>query len=56
MKEEATMDRMFADEIILVLRTQWKVSDARELKKQAKYLGELADRVRVASGQDPQNK
>ncbi|MCR8937492.1 hypothetical protein O0555_09015 [Brevibacillus laterosporus] len=50
------MDRMLADEIILVLKTQWKVSDAMGMKEQAKYLGELADRVRVASGQEPQNK
>ncbi|MCG7319100.1 hypothetical protein MHL86_18205 [Brevibacillus laterosporus] len=26
------------------------------MKEQAKYLGELADRVRVASGQEPQNR
>ncbi|TPG73172.1 hypothetical protein EEL31_02010 [Brevibacillus laterosporus] len=56
MKEETTMDRMLADEIILVLKTQWKVSDAMGMKEQAKYLGELADRVRIASGQEPQNK
>ncbi|MCG7319774.1 hypothetical protein [Brevibacillus laterosporus] len=56
MKEETTMDRMLADEIILVLKTQWKVSDAMGMKEQVKYLGELADRVRIASGQEPQNK
>ncbi|MGG0753144.1 hypothetical protein [Brevibacillus laterosporus] len=50
------MDRMLADKIILILKTQWKVSDAMGLKEQAKYLGELADRVRIASGQEPQNK
>lgn len=56
MKEETTMDRRLADEIILVLKTQWKVSDAMGMQEQAKYLGELADRVRIASGQEPQNK
>ncbi|MDN9010906.1 hypothetical protein [Brevibacillus laterosporus] len=50
------MDRMLADEIILVLKTQWKVSDAMGMKEQAKYLGKLADRVRAASEQEPQNK
>ncbi|QOT01465.1 hypothetical protein JNUCC42_21400 [Brevibacterium sp. JNUCC-42] len=55
-KEETTVDRMLADEIILVLRTQWKVSDAMGMKDQAEYLGDLADRVRIASGQEPQNK
>ncbi|RAP29236.1 hypothetical protein C2W64_04183 [Brevibacillus laterosporus] len=44
-----------ADELILVLNTQWKVSDAMGMRHQAKFLGELADRVRVASGQKPQN-
>ncbi|RAP29081.1 Lyzozyme M1 (1,4-beta-N-acetylmuramidase) [Brevibacillus laterosporus] len=56
MKEETTVDKMLANELILVLKTQWKVSDAMGMKEQAKYLGELADRVRVASGQEPQNK
>ncbi|AIG26605.1 hypothetical protein ABEP19_18415 [Brevibacillus laterosporus] len=50
------MDRMLANELILVLKTQWKVSDAMGMKEQAKYLGELTDRGRVASGQEPQNK
>ncbi|QDX92180.1 hypothetical protein EEL30_07225 [Brevibacillus laterosporus] len=56
MKEETTVDKMLANELILVLKTQWKVSDAMGMKDQAKYLGELADRVRIASGQEPQNK
>ncbi|QOS97882.1 glycoside hydrolase family 73 protein [Brevibacterium sp. JNUCC-42] len=55
-KEETTVDKMLANELILVLKTQWKVSDAMGMKEQAKYLGELADRVRVASGQEPQNQ
>ncbi|MCG7318290.1 hypothetical protein [Brevibacillus laterosporus] len=50
------MGRVLADEIILVLKTQWKVSDAMGMKEQEKYLGELADRVRIASGQVPQNQ
>ncbi|MGG0753413.1 hypothetical protein [Brevibacillus laterosporus] len=33
-----------------------KLKDAMGMKEQAKYLGELADRVRIASGQEPQNK
>ncbi|RAP22346.1 hypothetical protein C2W64_03561 [Brevibacillus laterosporus] len=28
MKEKTTVDKMLADELILVLKTQWKVSDA----------------------------
>ncbi|PPA86310.1 GH25 family lysozyme [Brevibacillus laterosporus] len=56
LKGETTMGRVLADEIILVLKTQWKVSDAMGMKEQAKYLGELADRVRVASGQVPHNQ
>nr|WP_181460783.1 GH25 family lysozyme [Brevibacillus laterosporus] len=55
MEEETTVDKMLADELILVLKTHWKVSDAMGMKEQAKYLGELADRVRIASGQEPQN-
>ncbi|MCR8981835.1 hypothetical protein [Brevibacillus laterosporus] len=50
------MDRMLADEIILVMKTQWKVSDVKGMKEQAKYLGDIADQVRVTSGQEPQNK
>ncbi|MCR8937161.1 hypothetical protein O0555_07330 [Brevibacillus laterosporus] len=50
------MGRVLADEIILVLKTQWKVNDAMGMKEQEKYLGELADRVRIASGQVPQNQ
>ncbi|WP_197260552.1 hypothetical protein [Brevibacillus laterosporus] len=53
---ETTVDKMLADELMLVLKTQWKVSDAMGMKEQAKYLGELADGVRIASGQEPQNK
>jgi len=56
LKGETTMGRVLADEIILVLKTQWKVSDAMGMKEQEKYLGELADRVRIASGQVPQNQ
>ncbi|QIC04255.1 hypothetical protein GOP56_00760 [Brevibacillus sp. 7WMA2] len=55
-KEETTMDRMLADEIILVFKTQWKVSDAMGMKNLTQYLGERADWVRIASGQEPQNK
>ncbi|WPS89388.1 hypothetical protein SMD22_10730 [Brevibacillus halotolerans] len=50
------MDRMLADEIILVFKTQWKVSDAMGMKNLTQYLGERDDWVRIASGQEPQNK
>jgi len=34
---ETTVDKMLADELMLVLKTQWKVSDAMGMKEQAKY-------------------
>ncbi|QDX92784.1 hypothetical protein EEL30_10980 [Brevibacillus laterosporus] len=56
MKEETTVDKMLANEIIKVLKEQWVISDTLGYSEKKKYLGDLADRVRVASGQDPQNK
>nr|WP_258398990.1 glycoside hydrolase family 25 protein [Brevibacillus laterosporus] len=56
MKEETTVDKMLANEIIKVLKEQWVISDTLGYSEKKEYLGDLADRVRVASGQDPQNK
>ncbi|MCZ0829238.1 hypothetical protein O0535_00340 [Brevibacillus halotolerans] len=56
MKEETTVKPEIANEIISHLQGQWAFYNQMGMKDEAGRIGQMADELRVASGQEPQNK
>ncbi|AYK08638.1 glycoside hydrolase family 73 protein [Brevibacillus laterosporus] len=54
-KEETTVKPEVANEIISHLQGQWAFYNQMEMKDEAIRIGQLADELRVASGQAPKN-
>ncbi|TPH11857.1 mannosyl-glycoprotein endo-beta-N-acetylglucosamidase [Brevibacillus laterosporus] len=55
-KEEKTVKPEVANEIISHLQGQWAFYNQMDMKDKAVRIGQLADELRVASGQEAQNK
>ncbi|MED1790365.1 glycoside hydrolase family 73 protein [Brevibacillus laterosporus] len=55
-KEELTVKPEVANEIITLLKGNWAQFKQLGMEDKAEHVGQLADELRVSSGQEPQNK